>query len=279
MALTLSEADVAKVLKYELLIPAMEKALSAFSAGRVIQPVRNMLTIEEGKRFLGIMPAVAENGMGAKLVCFFPKNAGTNVPTHLAMIVLFEPETGVPLAFLDGRLITEMRTAAVSAAVTKYLAPEGSRILALLGSGVQAHAHLEALRHVCSFEEVRVWSRTMDRAQRFAELHNAKAMDLEAAVRGADVLVTATNAVEPFLKGEWLKPGAHVNAVGSPRPTWRELDNSAMHNTLVVDSREAVLKESGDVILSKATIVAEVGELFAGSINGDDSFQVGGDCR
>src|SRR5262249_51872798 len=102
MILNLSEADIAKVLSYEQLIPAVEKALSAFSAGQVIQPVRNMLTIEEGKRFLGIMPAVAENGMGAKLVCFFPKNAGTTVPTHLAMIALFEPATGQPFAFLDG---------------------------------------------------------------------------------------------------------------------------------------------------------------------------------
>ncbi len=265
MALTLYEADIAKVLRYERLIPAMEKALSAFSAGRVIQPVRQMLTIEEGKRFLGIMPAVAEDGMGAKLVSFFPKNAGTKTPTHQAMIMLLEPESGAPLAFLDGRLITEMRTAAVSAAVTKHLAPEGSKILALLGSGVQAHAHLQALRHICDFEELRVWSRTMDHARRFAEIHNAKAMDLEPAVRGADVLVTATNAFEPFLKGEWLKQGVHVNAVGSPRPTWRELDDIAMHNTLVVDSREAVLKELGDVILSKATIFAEAGELFAGS--------------
>lgn len=264
MSLVLSEADVTKVLKYEQLIPAMEKALSDFSAGRVIQPVRNMLTIEEGKRFLGIMPAVAEYGMGAKLVCFFPKNEGTGVPTHLAMIMLFEPETGRPLAFLDGRLITEMRTAAVSAAVTKYLAPKNSSVLALLGSGVQAHAHLQALRHVCKFDEVRVWSRTPEHAQRFAAQHGAKAMELEPTVRGADVVVTATNALEPFLKGEWLKPGAHVNAVGSPRPTWRELDDVAMHSILIVDSREAALKESGDVILSKAPIFAEAGELFAG---------------
>jgi ornithine cyclodeaminase/alanine dehydrogenase-like protein (mu-crystallin family) len=271
MTRTLSETDVANVLKYEQLIPAMEKALSAFSAGRVIQPVRNMLTIEEGKRFLGIMPAVSEDGMGAKLVCFFPKNAGTKVPTHLAMIMLFEPATGQPLAFLDGRLITEMRTAAVSAAVTKYLAPENSEVLALLGSGVQALAHLQALRHACQFKEVRVWSRTPERARRFATQHGAKAMDLEPAVRGADVIVTATNALEPFLKGEWLKPGAHVNAVGSPRPTWRELDDAAMHNTLIVDSREAVLKESGDVILSKAPIFAEAGELFAGSKRPDRS--------
>jgi len=265
MTPTLSETDIAKVLTYEQLIPAMEKALSDFSAGRVIQPVRNLLPIEEGKRFFGIMTAVSENAMGAKLVCFYPKNAGTSVPTHLAMIMLFDPATGQPLAFMDGRLITEMRTAAVSAAVTKYMAPENTDVLALLGSGVQAHAHLQALCHVCSFKEVRVWSRTPDRAQRFAALHGAKAMDLESGVRNADVIVTATNALEPFLKGEWLKRGAHVNAVGSPRPTWRELDDAAMHNTLIVDSREAVLKESGDVILSKAPIFAEAGEVFAGS--------------
>jgi ornithine cyclodeaminase/alanine dehydrogenase-like protein (mu-crystallin family) len=263
MVLTLSDTDIAKVLTYEQLIPAMEKALMAFSSGRVMQPVRNMLTIEEGKRFLGIMPAVAEDSMGAKLVSFFPKNAGSQLPTHLAVIVLFEPETGQPLAFLEGRLITEMRTAAVSAAVTKYLAPSNSRVLAVLGSGVQAYAHLQAIRHVCQFNEVRVWSRTPDHAQRFAALYGAKAMDLERAVRGADVVVTATNSLEPFLKGEWLKQGAHVNAVGSPRPTWRELDDVAMHNILIVDSREAVLKEAGDVILSKAPIFAEAGELFA----------------
>jgi len=180
------------------------------------------------------------------------------------MIALFEPDTGQPLAFLDGRLITEMRTAAVSAAVTKYFAPANSRVLALLGSGVQALAHMQALRHVCDFDEVKVWSRTPDRAQRFAALHGAKAMGLEAAVRDADVIVTATNALEPFLKGEWLKQGAHVNAVGSPRPTWRELDNDTMQNTLIVDSREAALKEAGDVILSKASIFAEAGEIFAG---------------
>src|SRR5262245_20914033 len=264
VTLTLTETDIASVLKYEDLIPAMEKALSAFSAGRVIQPVRNVLTIEEGKRFLGIMPAVTEEGMGAKLVCFFPKNAGSQVPTHLAMIVLFEPETGQPLAFLDGRLVTEMRTAAVSAAVTKYLAPDNTRVLTLLGSGTQAHAHLEAFRHVCQFDEVRVWSRTPEHARRFAAQHNVSAMDLEPAVQGADVIVTATNALEPFLKGQWLKQGAHVNAVGAARPTWRELDDAVMHNTLIVDSREAVLKESGDVILSKAPILAEAGEMFAG---------------
>jgi len=265
VTLTLSEPDVTKVLKYEQLIPAMETALASFSSGRVIQPVRNVLTLEEGKRYLGVMPAVAENGMGAKLVCFFPKNAGSALPTHLAMIMLFRPDTGEPLAFMDGRLITEMRTAAVSAAVTKHLAPPDSRVLALLGSGVQARAHLQALSQVCAFQEVRVWSQTPERAKRFAEAHGAKAMDLEESVRGADVIVTATNALKPFLQGAWLKRGAHVNAIGSPRPTWRELDDTAMHNTLIVDSREAVLKESGDVILSRAPIFAEAGEVIAGT--------------
>ena len=265
MVRTLSEEDVGRVLKYEDLIPAMEKALSDFSAGRVIQPVRTVLTIEEGKRYAGLMPAVAGNGMGAKFVCFYPKNADAGLPTHLAMIMLFEPQTGRPLAVMDGRLITEMRTAAVSAAVTRYLAPENSKVLALLGSGVQAAAHLSALRHVCHFDDVRVWSRTADHAQRFAALHGVRAMALEEAVRGAEVIVAATRAQEPFLKGEWLKEGAHVNAVGAARPTWRELDDDAMHNILVVDSREAVLEESGDVILSGAAIYAEAGEVIAGA--------------
>ena len=168
---------------------------------------------------------------------------------------------------MDGRLITEMRTAAVSAAVTKHLAAPTSHVLALLGSGAQAHAHLEALSCVRRFDDVRVWSRTPEHAQRFAKEHGAREMaNVEFAVRDADVIVTATNALEPFLRGAWLKRGVLVNAVGSPRPTWRELDDEAMTTgVLVVDSREAVLKESGDVILSKAPIYAEIGEIFAGT--------------
>ena len=265
MVMHLDETDVRAVLRWDELIAAMEAALAAFSRGRVLQPVRNMLTIEEGKRYLGIMPAVSDHAMGLKLVSFYPANAGTGVPTHMAMILLFRPDTGEPLAVMDGRLITEMRTAAVSAAVTRRLASPDSRILALLGSGVQAKAHLEALARVRDFDEVRVWSKTPEHAKRFAREHNARAMDAESAVRGADVVVTATAAREPVLKGAWLKPGAHVNAVGAPRPTWRELDDAAMASLLVVDSREAVLKESGDVILSKAPIHAEVGEIFDGS--------------
>jgi thiomorpholine-carboxylate dehydrogenase len=185
----------------------------------------------------------------------------------MAMILLFRPDTGEPLAVMDGRLITEMRTAAVSAAVTRRLAAPDSRVLALIGSSVQARAHLLALSRVRSFDEVRVWSRTSEHAQRFAEEHGALAApDAESAVRDADVVVTATDARQPILQGAWLKPGAHVNAVGAPRPTWRELDDDAMNRgVLVVDSREAVLREAGDVILSKAPIYAEIGEIFAGT--------------
>jgi ornithine cyclodeaminase/alanine dehydrogenase-like protein (mu-crystallin family) len=264
MVMFLDENRVGGLLSWTTLIPAMEQALAEFSQGRVLQPVRQMLTIEEEKRYLGIMPAVAEAAMGLKLVSFYPGNAGTAVPTHMAMVLLFRPDTGEPLAVMDGRLITEMRTAAVSAAATKYLAPPDSRVLALLGSGVQAQAHLEALGHLHRYDEIRVWSRTPEHAARFAAAHGAIATSAEAAVRDADVIVAATNALEPILKGEWLKPGAHVNTVGSPRPNWRELDDRAMQNTLVVDSREAVLRESGDVILSGAAIYAEIGEIFAG---------------
>jgi len=264
----LDEAAVRAVLKWDPLIDAMEPALAAFSAGKVIQPVRNMLTIEEGKRYLGIMPAVTPHEMGLKLVSFYPGNAGTKVPTHLGLILLSRPDTGEPLAVMDGRLITEMRTAAVSAAVTRRVAPKSTPVLALLGSGVQASAHLEALSRVRRFEEVRIWGRTFANAERFAAVHGAKAIpDVRGAVRDADVIVTATNAVEPFLEGVWVKSGALVNAVGSPRPTWRELDDTLMHSAAVlVDSREAVLKESGDVILSKVPIHAEIGEIFARKI-------------
>jgi len=261
----LDEEAVRAVLGWDELIAEMETALTALSRGRVIQPTRSMITIEEDKRYLGIMPAVAEAAMGLKLVSFYPGNAGTAVPTHLAMILLFRTDTGEPLAVMDGRLITEMRTAAVSAAVTRHLAAPDSRVLALIGSGLQAEAHLEALSRVRHFDEVRVWSRTPAHAERFARAHNARAMGIESAVRGADVVVTVTNAREPIVKGAWLKRGAHVNAVGSPRPTWRELDDDAMASVLVVDSREAVLTESGDVILSKSPIYAEAGEIFDGS--------------
>jgi thiomorpholine-carboxylate dehydrogenase len=256
------EEKVRQLLKIEQLIPAMREVLAEFSAGKWKQPLRGVLAQHGG--FFGVMPVSGES-MGIKMVTYYPGNAGTNLPTHMAVIALFDPKTGEPLALMDGRYITEMRTAAVSAVATDALAPPKAKVLALLGAGVQGRAHLEALPHVRQFEEIRIWNRTPERAERFAEEHGVKAMALEAAVRDADVIVTATSSHEAVLKGEWLKPGAHVNAVGASRPNCRELDDAAMRNVVVVDSYEGARNEAGDVILSGVTPYAELGEIVNGS--------------
>ncbi len=264
--LFLSEEQVRQHLQMADLIPAMEEALIDFSAGKVTQPVRSVIKIDPPGGFLGLMPALTPDGLGLKAVTFYPSNADRGIPTHMATIFLVDPETGAPLAVMDGRLITEMRTAAASAAATKLLAARGAKVLTILGSGVQARSHVEALRLVRKFEEIRVWSLTKEHAERFAREIGAKAMSTEDAVRGADVIVTATNSKVPILHGAWLKSGCHVNAVGACRPAWRELDDEAMSNVVFVDSREGAMKESGDVILSGAKIYAELGEALVGKV-------------
>jgi len=264
--LFLNEEQVRQRLRMADLIPAMEKALIDFSAGKVTQPVRSVIKVDPPGGFLGLMPALTPDGLGLKAVTFYPSNAERGIPTHMATIFLVDRETGTPLAIMDGRLITEMRTAAVSAAATKLLALPDAKILAVLGSGVQARSHVEALRLVRQFEEVRVWSSTQEHAKQFAEEIGGTAVSAEEAVRGADVVVTVTNSKTPVLKGSRLKRGSHVNAIGACRPDWRELDDEAMSNVVFVDSREGALKESGDVILSCAKIYAELGEALAGKI-------------
>src|SRR5437588_11987974 len=186
----LSEDDVRRVLRIEDLIPAMAEALRDLSAGAVLQPLRTVLPVLEHEGFLGAMPACGR-ALGAKLVTFYPQNK--DVPTHHAMILLFRPETGEPLAVMDGRLITEMRTAAVSAVATRLLARADPEVLTILGSGVQARSHLEALRLVREFTEVRVWSPR--NAESFAsEFRVHAATSPEEAARGADVIVVATAA-------------------------------------------------------------------------------------
>src|ERR687885_2472611 len=244
--MNLDEAAVSRLLHVQEMIPQMERALADFSSGRVVQPTRVMLPVTEHQGFLGLMPAYTGTALGTKLVAFYPHN--TEVPTHHATILLFKPETGEPLATMDGRLITEVRTAAVSAVATEHLARPNASVLAIIGSGVQARSHLEALRLVRDFREVRVWSPR--RAVAFAKEHGVRATaSAEEAVRGADVVVTATTSPTPVLSGEWLSPGAHINAVGAPRPDWRELDDETLRvSRIYVDSREAALEESGDVI-------------------------------
>jgi alanine dehydrogenase len=260
--MNLDESAVGRLLRVEEVIPAMERALADFSSGRVVQPVRTMLPVTEHQGYLGLMPAYTGTALGTKLVAFYPHN--TEVPTHHAAILLFRPETGEPLVTMDGRLITEVRTAAVSAVATKHLARSDASVLAIVGSGVQARSHLEALRIVRDFREVRVWS--PHRAAAFAEEHGVRAAaSAEEAVRGADVVVTATTSPTPVLSGEWLSPGAHINAVGAPRPDWRELDDEVLSRVKVyVDSREAAQKESGDVAAA-GEVFAEIGEVAAGT--------------
>ena len=256
----LDEPAVQKRLQYHDLIPAIAQALAALSAGKVVQPVRSVLPVALHQGFFAVMPAYA-GALGAKLVTFYPKNVG--VHTHHALIVMFKAETGEPLAVMDGRLITEMRTAAASAVATERLARPDASVLAILGSGVQAGSHLAALRHVRSFKEVRVWSPRNARA--FAERHGVTAMPGAAdAVRGADVVVVAVSATTPVLHGNWLSPGAHVNAIGATRPEWRELDDDLVTTARIfVDSREAALRESGDVIAARSE-VTEIGAVVAG---------------
>jgi alanine dehydrogenase len=281
MALLLREPDVRQLLTMHDLIPLMERTLAAFSTGGAVQPVRSVVPVDTHRAFLAVMPAylAVERGLGLKAVAVYPGNAERDRPTHLATILLLDPETGALHAVMDGRLVTEMRTAAVSAAATRRLARAPVRVLAVLGSGVQARSHLEALRDVCAPAEVRVWSRTRAHAERMAaDAHERLGMAVrvagspEDAVRNADVVCTVTGSHRPVLEGAWLSEGAHINAVGSARPDARELDTTAVARARVfVDSRDAALVEAGDIVgpiqesaITSAHIQAEIGEVFAG---------------
>ena len=213
------------------------------------------------------MPAAYGTVMGAKMVTFYPGNAELEKHTHMAMIQLFRSDTGEPLVTMDGRLITEMRTAAVSAVAIDHLAPAEAKVLAILGSGVQARSHIRALAGIRRFTEIRVWSRSPDHAQQFASEIGAKVKaTAEQAVVGADVALALTSSPQPILKGEWLSPQAMVCAIGAATPDRRELDEEAMRGAVVVESREAAMKEAGDIVLARAPVRAEIGELLNGAV-------------
>jgi alanine dehydrogenase len=271
MPLLLNEAVVRELLSMPDLIAAMDQALTAFSAGSVVQPVRTVLNVGEHHAFFGLMPAYVPSApaMGAKLVTVYHTNLQRGLPSHLATIVLLDPATGALEALIDGRYITEARTAAVSAVSARKLAREDSTALAILGSGVQAHSHVEALGHVFKFIEIRAWSPTRSNLEAFARSTGARAMDTaETAVRGADVIVLVTASPTPVIESAWVKPGAHVISVGACRPTQREMDPALVaRGRLFVDSRAAALQESGDVVMgiaegrfNEAHIVAELGD-------------------
>jgi alanine dehydrogenase len=278
MPLWLPESDVQALLPMGDLIDAMQQALVHFSAGCVVQPVRMVMEFG-GAAFFGLMPAYdpASGLVGAKLLTVVPGNLAKGLPSHQALIALFDPQSGEVLAIVDGRFITEARTAAVSAVSARHLARPDAAVLAILGSGVQAHSHLEALRLVRDFREVRVWSPTRARLERFVAHAGAgvsAADSAEAAVRGADVVVLVTNATTPVIEDAWIAEGAHVIGVGACRPTQREIDPAVIaRSLLVVDSRAAAVVESGDVILSgsEGRIHAELGEIAGGTKPGRTS--------
>ncbi|HEV1287627.1 MAG TPA: ornithine cyclodeaminase family protein [Bryobacteraceae bacterium] len=275
MPLLLSEPDVRALLTMPELIAAMDAALTAFSARSVVQPVRTVLEVGAEKSFFALMPAYVPStpALGAKLVTLYESNTARGLPTHLATIVMLDPETGALAAIVDGRYITEARTAAVSAVSIKKLAREDASVLAILGSGVQARSHFEALSHVRNFREVRAWSPTLRNLQAFAAETGAIAKEsAEAAVRGADVIVIAVSSHTPILFSDWIAPGAHVVSVGATRPAQQEMDPALVaRSRLFVDSRAAALKESGDVIpFGDAHIVAELGEAACARTSPDE---------
>jgi len=297
MALLLRESHLRELLVMRDLIPLMARTLAAFSTGGAVQPLRSTVPVERHSGFVGVMPAYlapsahtgaapeaahgpeSTEALGLKAVAVYPGNAVRHLSTHLATILLLDPETGMLHAVLDGRLITEMRTAAVSAAATDRLARRHARVLAVLGAGVQARSHIEALREVRPPAEVRVWNRTQAGAERLAAdtrtrfgLGVVVCASAEEAVRGADMVCTVTGSTTPVVEGAWLSPGTHLNAVGAPRPDHRELATDVVRRArLFVDSRAGALTEAGDIVgpiregaITERHIVAEIGEVFAG---------------
>lgn len=283
--LLLSEADVQQVLSMPDLIAAMEAALIQFSSGRVQQPLRTVLEVGDRHAFFGVMPAFVPDAdaLGTKLVTVFGSNTAVGLPTHLATILLLDPNTGQLLAVMDGRYITESRTAAVSAVSVKHLALPDAGVLALIGSGVQARSHLEAIGHVRRLKDVRVWSPRQESRERFAmemQPHCSApitpAVSAAEAVRGANIIALVSASREPVVRSEWIADGAHVCAVGACRPDQREMDTALVSRARVfVDSRIGALAEAGDVVIplkegafGKDHIAGELGELAAGTIAG-----------
>jgi ornithine cyclodeaminase len=267
------------------LIAAMRTALGQFSSGAVQQPLRTMVEVGLQKAAFGIMPAFITQPpvLGAKLVTVFGSNTGAGLPTHLATILLFDSMTGELMAIMDGRFITEARTAAVSAVSTDLLARKDARVLAVIGSGVQARSHVDAIGRVRDLEAIRAWSPDPDRLSRFVREMKPRTGGLMSgcssardAAMGADIVVLATSARTPVLRTEWVRDGTHICAVGACRPDQREMDSALVaRGRLFVDSRRGALAEAGDVLLpmsegafDETHIAGELGEVCSGIVAG-----------
>ncbi len=296
MPLLLTERDVRAVLSMPDLIEAMARALAAYSSGGAVQPVRTTIEVNADPSFFAVMPAslTSPAAVGAKLVTVYPANHAKHLPSHLASIVLLDPATGGLVALLDGRYITEARTAAVSAVSVKHLARSEATVLAIIGSGVQARSHFDAIRCVRPLTDVRVWSPTPAHVEAF--VHEARAASLDdagaatplpvratadaaTAVRGADIVVLATSSKVPVIRDEDVASGAHICAVGACRPDQREMPTALVARAKVfVDARAGALAEAGDLLLPIAEgvfgaghIAGELGEVVLGRTAGRTS--------
>jgi alanine dehydrogenase len=286
--LIVTQEEVPRLLPMEECMGAVAAALEALAAGKAILPLRSILWLPERVGGFGLMPAalLPDRVVGVKAITFFPGNEGTELDTHQGAVLLFEAERGRLLAVMDATSITAIRTAAASGVATRLLAREDAGDLAIIGSGVQARTHLEAMKIARRLRRVRVASKDPDRARSFAARESGKhgiavepVASAREAVAGADLICTVTSSREPVLLGEWISPGAHINAVGSSVPHARELDTAAVvRSRLYVDRRESTVNEAGDFLIPKKEgavsddhILGEIGELLTGRVEGRKS--------
>jgi len=289
--LVLTQEEVESLMPMNDCLDVMAEALATLARGEAFQPLRPVVRPPGAKGFMGLMPAWSQaQGYGLKVVCIFPENPARGLDAHQGAVLLFDRETGETRALMNASAITAIRTAAVSGVATRLLAREDSTELAILGAGVQARSHLQAMSCAGRFERARIWSRTRGNAEAVAaEARTSFPVEVvdsaQDAVRDADVVCTTTSATEPVLRLEWLKRGAHVNAVGSSIPTARELDSETMAAaSLFVDRRESAQHEAGDYVIPmregairEGHIRAELGEVIAGTAPGrtrDDELTV-----
>lgn len=281
--LILSHADVMRLLPMASCIDIMADALAAASRGEAVLPLRQVMRLPNSPNAFGLMPALLGDALGAKIITVFPENASTPYESHIGVVLYFETTNGQLRAIIDASSITAIRTAAVSGLATQLLAKSGAADLALLGGGVQALTHLEAMSCARRLERVRVWSRSaerradfMRRAKQRFNVDVEESLTPEDAVRGADIICTVTSSREPVLQGAWISEGAHINAVGASQPNARELDSAAVaRSRLFVDRRESARNEAGDFLVPRSEgligddhIQGEIGELVSGSVEG-----------
>ncbi len=276
--------EVARRLTYEMCIPIVRDAMIAFSKGETKQLLRSILPLSEG-RFFGVMPGAmgAHAPFGAKLISVFYENFARGIQSHQGLVILFDPETGAPVCVVHAGEITAIRTAAASAVATDALAREDACRLAILGYGEQAATHARAIGKVRGLESISIWGRSPERARAFAERMQAElavpvadAGAVEEAVADADIICTVTSAADPILKGAWVRPGTHLNLVGSSHAGPAEVDNDlVVRSRFIADSREGVINQGAEFLRAKAAglvgddhIVAEIGQVLAGEIEG-----------